>query len=403
MLTARRFTRNAPKWILPLVVLGACTTSETLTSPKPSLTPSFSVSPSAWSAAGPGTVTLVNDGSTGNPSMTYALSGYGVVFSPQTWSFSTTASSTGAQTLNYDYSGYHAFFQVHVFLHPFVVHNSSKTYLSGIDQGPVNCCTSPSGGFHLTGSTVFNVTAGDTYGYEFGGWNFDSDSRLLGTFTILFPVHHNPPVVTPVVSGTLGSNGWYTSDVSVSWNETADSPITSTLCATTTISADTPGQAVSCSATSDGGTTSNSVTIKRDATPPVIAFAGNAGSYTVDQMVSITCSATDATSGVATSSCPGASGAAYSLGLGSHTLSASATDNAGNAGSATASFTVTVTPASLCNLVDRWVSQHGIANSMCQQLANGAYDAFRNHVSAQSGKSVSDANAAILMALSNSL
>jgi hypothetical protein len=288
-------------------------------------------------------------------------------------------------------------------VHPFVVHNSSKTYLPGVNLGPVNCCTPPSGGFHLTGSTMWSVTAGDTYGYEFGGWNFDSDSRLLGTFTILFPVHHTPPVVTPVVTGTLGNNGWYTSDVTVSWNESADSPITSTLCTATTINTDTPGQAVSCSATSDGGTTSASVTIKRDATPPVIAFAGNAGTYTVDQTVNITCSASDATSGIAASSCPGASGAAYSLGLGSHTLAASATDNAGNSASGTALFTIIVTPASLCNLVNRWVDQHGIANSMCQQLTNGAYDAFRNHVSAQSGKSVSDANAAILISLSNSL
>jgi hypothetical protein len=29
------------------------------------------------------------------------------------------------------------------------------------------------------------VQAGDTYGFEFGGRNYDSDSTLLGTFTIL--------------------------------------------------------------------------------------------------------------------------------------------------------------------------------------------------------------------------
>jgi hypothetical protein len=53
--------------------------------------------------------------------------------------------------------------------------------------------------------------------------------------------------------------------------------------------------------------------------------------------------------------------------------------------------------------VQRWVSQRGVANSMCQQLRNGAYGAFRNHVSAQSGKFVSAANADILIALSNEL
>jgi hypothetical protein len=64
---------------------------------------------------------------------------------------------------------------------------------------------------------------------------------------------------------------------------------------------------------------------------------------------------------------------------------------------------VSVTSGSLCTLVRQWVSQHGVANSMCQQLANGAYGAFRNHVSAQSGKFVSAAHASILISLSRSL
>ena len=66
-------------------------------------------------------------------------------------------------------------------------------------------------------------------------------------------------------------------------------------------------------------------------------------------------------------------------------------------------FTVIVTRASLCALVNRWVDQAGIANSMCQQRTNGAYGAFRIHVSAQSGKSVTAAHADILILLSKSL
>ncbi len=140
-----------------------------------------------------------------------------------------------------------------------------------------------------------------------------------------------------------------------------------------------------------------------DHTPPVITFTGNQGTYTVDQTVAITCSATDAGTGIATSNCPGASGPAYLFGVGTTTLNASATDKAGNSASASTQFTVQVTSGSLCSLVQRWVNQAGVANSMCQQLTNGAYGAFRNHVTAQSGKFVTAANAAILISLSKSL
>ncbi|MDE3127867.1 MAG: hypothetical protein KGL38_07670, partial [Gemmatimonadota bacterium] len=107
-------------------------------------------------------------------------------------------------------------------------------------------------------------------------------------------------------------------------------------------------------------------------------------------------------SGVASSNCPGASGDAYTF-VGTQTLNASATDNAGNNATGSTSFTVSVTSGSLCNLVNRWVSQHGVANSMCQQLANGAYGAFVNHVGAQSGKTVSADHAALLVTLLNDM
>ena len=73
-----------------------------------------------------------------------------------------------------------------------------------------------------------------------------------------------------------------------------------------------------------------------------------AGTYTVDQTILITCSATDVLSGLRTSSCPTvASGPAASF-VGSTqesntTLVITATDNAANSRSATTSFTVSVT------------------------------------------------------------
>lgn len=294
---------------------------------------------------------------------------------------------------------------------------------------------------------------------------------------------NTPPTITPTVTGTLGTNGWYTSNVGVLWTVTdGESPVTSPPCLPGGATTDTPGATFTCSATSAGGTASASVTLKRDATAPtisaaisagtlgangwytgpvtvhftcadggsgvascpadqtlsnqgtssstagtatdaagntsapsnvvsvnidgvkpVIAFGGNAGSYSVDQSVNITCAATDATSGVAASTCPGATGDAYTFGVGSHTLNASATDNAGNQHSASTSFTVTVNSGNICELVKRWVDKPGVANSMCQQLKNKAYGAFINHVGAQSGKSVTAARAAILISLAKLL
>jgi hypothetical protein len=219
------------------------------------------------------------------------------------------------------------------------------------------------------------------------------------------PSDVTPPTIVSAVAGTLGGNGWYTSNVGLTWSVSdGESAVTSsTGCGASTVNTDTNGLTVTCTAASSGGSATGSVTVKRDATPPVIAFAGNAGTYTADQQISISCSATDAMSGIAASSCPGATGAAYAFGPGTHTLSATATDRAGNATGASTLFTVQVTAASVTVLVNQWVNQKGVASAMAAQLRSGAYEAFRNHVRAQTGKSISAANAAILISLSQSL
>ncbi|HEU4989380.1 MAG TPA: vWA domain-containing protein, partial [Gemmatimonadaceae bacterium] len=141
-----------------------------------------------------------------------------------------------------------------------------------------------------------------------------------------------PPKVTPTITGTMGNDGWYTSNVQVSWDVQSDAALTSeTGCDAVTLGTDTDGITYTCTASSDEGTTTKSVTVKRDATPPALAFSGNAGTYGVSQVVNISCSASDATSGLASSTCPEVSDSAYTLALGGHTLSATATDHAGNA------------------------------------------------------------------------
>jgi hypothetical protein len=157
--------------------------------------------------------------------------------------------------------------------------------------------------------------------------------------------------------------------------------------------------------------------VNLDLTAPVIAFSGNAGTYTVDQIVNISCKPSDALSGLASSSCPGANGPAYSFPLGANQLSAMAMDRAGNQQNATTSFSVSVTFDSLANLTKQFVSQPGVANSMNAKLAAaaaaagrgdmnakaGAIGAYENELSAQTGKAIGASEAAMLKGFADSL
>ena len=112
-----------------------------------------------------------------------------------------------------------------------------------------------------------------------------------------------PPVITPMIAGTLGNNGWYTSDVTVSWQVVDDETVTSSNgCEASTVTSDHSGVTFTCSATSFGGTATQSVTIKRDATAPVItsatrAPAANSFGWNNGDVTGVF-SATDAMSGI---------------------------------------------------------------------------------------------------------
>jgi len=84
-------------------------------------------------------------------------------------------------------------------------------------------------------------------------------------------INGGPAVITPVVSGTLGNNGWYISDVTVSWQIESESTIHVTEgCDPVTVDYDTAGITFTCFVASDGGEAEQSITIKRDATPPEV-------------------------------------------------------------------------------------------------------------------------------------
>jgi hypothetical protein len=94
----------------------------------------------------------------------------------------------------------------------------------------------------------------------------------LGTFVVL-AADPTPPLIVPHVDGPLGNDNWYVGNVTVTWSVVepqSPSSVTTSDCDPTTITSDTSGITLTCTATSDGGTATESVSLKRDATPPVV-------------------------------------------------------------------------------------------------------------------------------------
>lgn len=151
----------------------------------------------------------------------------------------------------------------------------------------------------------------------------------------------SPPSITPLASPAANAAGWNNTDVTVGW-EISDpsSPILSSIgCGLTTLVQDTPvsGTTMTCTATNAAGQSSTaSVFIKIDKTPPVIAGTASPGPNPRgwnNTNVTVTFSCSDPLSGMA--SCPGPT-VVSTEGVG-QSVKGTATDVAGNS----ASFTVT--------------------------------------------------------------
>jgi hypothetical protein len=108
----------------------------------------------------------------------------------QTWTFQDTAAATGTVSFNWQYTGFHAYFDVTALLQVFDASNIVTLY----SAGPASCCTTPSGGFSVSGTATINVNQGDPFGWIVGGSNFDSNSVLNGTLTI---TNFSAPLATP--------------------------------------------------------------------------------------------------------------------------------------------------------------------------------------------------------------
>ncbi|HVE60143.1 MAG TPA: LamG-like jellyroll fold domain-containing protein [Pyrinomonadaceae bacterium] len=181
-----------------------------------------------------------------------------------------------------------------------------KIYLDGVLDGSVNSGFAPT-----NGSASLKIGArGDDANTRLNGLIDEVRifNRALSAAEVQSLVTNDstPPVITPQVTGNLGSNDWYTGNVQINWTVTdgESSVSNSNGCGISNVTGDTSGVTFTCTATSTGGTATQSVTIKRDASAPEINASANAGGnpYTggwTNQDVVVSFDCYDALSGVA--------------------------------------------------------------------------------------------------------
>jgi hypothetical protein len=179
-----------------------------------------------------------------------------------------------------------------------------------------------------TGSTGGNVN-GQPFAFDFSGIGMP----LVDT---------TPPVITPSVAppNPDGANGWYHASPTVSFHvDDGESAIQSTTgCDPVTVSTDTPstGRVFTCTATSAGGTSSNSVTIKRDATAPTVT-CGAAPTFALGATGTVSASVADTSSGPVNAT---VGAAADTSTLGTHSVQLTGADVAGNTTSVSCPYVV---------------------------------------------------------------
>ncbi len=274
-----------------------------------------------------------------------------------------------------------------------------------LDGASFSPCSSPRSHANLSvGAHSFAVRATDVAG------NVDA----IGTTRTWTVADGTPPSVAPAVTGTLGTNGWYRGPVSVIWSvvDLESSIVSQTGCGQQSIAGNTGGVTFTCSATSAGGSASASVTIKIDATAPTLG--ASVSPTTVLQYLTATVTpvgATDGLSGLASTSC----GVANTAVAGAKTVTCTATDNAGNIGTASAGYTVITANAAITNLINKVkalrldkASEKSLVNELT--LAQGDLAAgrkasaltnvqdFINLVNGMRGRKVSTATADTLVA-----
>ena len=223
---------------------------------------------------------------------------------------------------------------------------TSTTYSYSEFTGGWTSSTDPTTGNPIAAGAGYSTgLTGTTSSGSIGlGPDTDTANQFRGVF-MWRPAgrDYTAPVVTPTVSGTLGNNGWYRSDIGITWSVVdPESAIVSTVgCDPTSVTTDTAAFTQTCTATSAGfgGPGAGSLSVKRDATPPIVACNTNPTFTLGDPSAMVSGTVSDAGSGPVTASVSGAADTSIA-GLRSTTLVGS--DRAGNITSQSCAYLVTV-------------------------------------------------------------
>jgi hypothetical protein len=163
--------------------------------------------------------------------------------------------------------------------------------------------------------------------------------------------------------GPADCGAWHTSNVTVSWSHA---------CGPTTISDDSGGTGVSCTATDAQGSVTSTVIVRKDSSAPAVSLSpergpDNDGWY--NRPVTVSVSGDDPTSGLA--GCSG--GGTYSgPDTGGVSVDASCTDNAGNRGGASFGLKYDATPPAVEAKPDRGPNPRGWYNRELTVTFNGS-------------------------------
>jgi hypothetical protein len=186
------------------------------------------------------------------------------------------------------------------------------------------------------------------------------------------------PAISFTLSGTLGDNGWYRSNVSIAWVVEGGMAVSG--CVSTTLLSDTPGSVQSCTATDNTVTTSKSVTVKIDKTPPAVTAVTpqrppDANGW-YNHPVAFSFVGTDGGSGIA-----GCSQATYAgPDNGNAAVTGTCQDKAGNSGTNAFGFSYDATPPAFFKVsvtseagadVVRWISSSLADTIVVRRAARG--------------------------------
>ncbi len=164
-----------------------------------------------------------------------------------------------------------------------------------------------------------------------------------GTDSVTIKLDRTAPTITAAVkSGTVGANGWYTGPVTVGFTCGDALSGIATCPADVVLNGDGKDQTASGTAVDKAGNEASAKVsgINIDSVKPVITVNGAKASYILGEAHGITCSATDATSGVDANGCKVTVTGGTANGVGTFTYTATAKDNAGNTQTTSGTYTV---------------------------------------------------------------